>query len=144
MVRRLIETDQLRSQFDVDAVIGRGVLAQGRLDRRLRENHAGGVTKRIRLGHHIDSTYQLAPGAKMLGGGKRRDIGQHALCGAEIIQQAKDLMVDRDRARLVVDVALTVDGQRSDILVAEQAGRDDACRAVTDHDNPVIALVLFR
>ena len=36
----------------------------------------------------------------MLRGWKRCDIGQHALRGAEVVQQAKDLMVDRDRARL--------------------------------------------
>ena len=118
MIRRLIETEQLRSQFDVDAVIGRGVRAQGRLDRRLREDHAGGVTKRIRLWNHIDPTYQLSLRAKMLRGRKRCNIGQHALCGAEVVQQAKDLMIDRDRARLVVDVALTVDGQRSDAPVS--------------------------
>ena len=142
MIRRLIKTDQLRSQFDVDAVIGRGVRAQGGLDRRLREDHAGRVTKWVRLGNHIDATYQLAPRAKMLRGGKRCDIGQHALRGAEVIQQAKDLMVDRDRAGLVVDVALTIYGQRSDMPVPEQAGRDDSRWAVTDYDNPVIAAVL--
>src|SRR5450432_3577155 len=144
LIRRLIETEQLRSQFDVDAVVGRSVRAQGGLDRRLREDHAGGVTKWIGLGNHIDPTYQLAPGAKMLRGWKRGDIGLYALGGAEVVQQAKDLMVDRDRARLVVDIALTVDGQRSDIAVPEQAGRDGAGGAVTDHDNAVIAAGLFR
>ena len=49
MIRRLIETKQLCSQFDFDAVIGRRVRAQGRLDRRLREDHARRVTKRIGL-----------------------------------------------------------------------------------------------
>ena len=53
-------------------------------------------------------------------------MGQHALCGAEVIQQAKDLVVERDRPRLVVDVALAVDRQDFDIFFAEQAGRDDA------------------
>ena len=126
MVRRLIETDQLRSQFDLDAVIGRGVRAQGRLDRRLRKDHGGRVTERIGFRDHIDAADQLALGAKMLRGRKRRDVGHYALGGAEIIQQAQDFMVDRDRARLVVDIALTVDGKRPDIFVAEQAGRDDA------------------
>ena len=142
-IGRLIETEQLRSQFDVDTVVGRGVRAQDGLDRRLREDHAGGVTKWIGLGNHIDPTDQLAFGAKVLRGRKRCDIGQHALRGAEVVQQPKDLMVDRDRARLVIDIALTVDGQRSDIPVPEQTGRDGACGAVTDHDNPVIAPVLF-
>ena len=126
MVRRLIETDQLRSQFDLDAVVGRGVRTQRRLDRRLREHHGGRVTERIGLWNHVDPADQLALGTEMLRGRKRRDIGQHALRGAEIIQQAKDLVVDRDRARLVVDIALTVDGQRADTLVPEQAGRDGA------------------
>ena len=62
----------------------------------------------------------------MLGGRKRCDIWQHTLCGAEVVQQAKDLMVDRDRARLVVDIALTVNGQGSDTLVAEKTGRDNS------------------
>jgi hypothetical protein len=52
-------------------------------------------------------------------------------------------MVDRDRTRLVVDIALTVNGQSSDTLVSEQAGRDGACGAVTDHDNFKIAAVPF-
>ena len=125
MIGRLLETDQLRSEFDFHARIRRGMRAQGGLDRRLREHHARRVPKRIRLGHHVDSAYQLALGAKMLGGGKRRDKGQHALGGAEVIQQAQDLMVDRDRTRLVVDIALTINGQRSNTLVPEQAGRDD-------------------
>ena len=131
----MIETEQFGAQFDVDAAIGRSVRAQRRLDRRLREHHGGGVTKRIRLGNHIDPADQLALGAKMLRGGKWCDIGFYAFGGAEIIQQAKDLVVDRDRARLVVDVALAVDRKRADISVAEQARRDDAGGAVTDDDH---------
>jgi len=139
MTGRLIEPEQLRSQFDVDTIVGRGVYAQSGFDRRLSEDHGGGVTKRVGLGNHIDPTYQLSPGAKMLRGRKRCDIGQYALCGANIIQQAKDFVVDRYRARFIVDIALTVDGQRSNLPVAEQTGRDGACGAVTDHHNPEIA-----
>ena len=144
MIRRLIETNEFGSQFDFDAVIGRRVRAQGRLDRRLREDHARRVTKRIGLANHVDPTDQLAPRAKMLRGRKRRDIGLYALRGADVVQQAKDLMVDRDRARLVVDIALTVDRKGTDIPVAEQAGRDDACRAVADHDHPKVAAMSLR
>ena len=46
---------------------------------------------------------------------------QDALSGAEVIQQAKDFVIDRDRARLVVDVALAVDRQGLDTL-ARRAG----------------------
>jgi hypothetical protein len=75
----------------------------------------------------------------MLGGRKRRDVWLYAFGRAEVIQQSKDLMVDRDRAGLVVDVALTVNCQCPDIPVPEQARRDSSRWAVTDDDDPVIA-----
>ena len=52
-----------------------GIFAARRLDRRLREHHAGCVAKRIGFWDHIDPAYQLALCAKMLRGRKRCDIG---------------------------------------------------------------------
>ena len=64
---------------------------------------AGRVAKRIRFRDHVDPADQLALGAEMLRGRERGDIGQHALRDAEIIEQAEDLVIDRDGAGLVVD-----------------------------------------
>ena len=80
--------------------------------------------------------------AEMLRGGKRRDMRQDAISDAEIIQQAKNFVVDRDRARLVIHVAVPIDRKRADAVLAEQAGRYGARRAKShNHD---LEIVRFR
>ncbi len=68
-IGRLLEAEQFGAQLDLDAIIGRGMFAQGSFDRRLREHHAGRVAERIGLRDHVDPADQLPFGAEMLEAG---------------------------------------------------------------------------
>jgi hypothetical protein len=64
----------------------------------------------------------------------RRDVRTQLSGNSKIVEQPQDLVIDRDRARLVVDGAVPVDGQRADTFRAQQAGGDGA-RRTEAHDS---------
>jgi len=140
-VRVLADVDQGRAELDRHGRKAGDIVAHHLLDRRLREHHARRVAERVGLTDHVDAPDQLALGAEMLRCRKRRDVAAHLLGDAEIVEQPHDLMIERDRARLVVDLAGAVDRERRDAVAAEQARRDGAGRTEADDDDLIMVCV---
>jgi hypothetical protein len=71
----------------------------------------------------------------MFGCRERRHMRQNLIGHAQILKQPHDFMIDGDRPRLVPNRNDPVDRKRAQACLAEQAGRNCACRPEPDdHD----------
>ena len=111
--------------------------AEGGFDGRLGEDHGGGVTLGVGLGGHGDAADELAFDAEVVGCGEGGDVREDFVGNAQVLEEAKDLVVDGDGARLFVNGGSAFHGKHFKAGLAQKAGEDGAGGAETDDGDVV-------
>jgi len=118
----------------------RGPVAQQRIDCRLVEHHAGRPAERPGRRQRAQALDELAVDAVILGGREGRGMRSHRIADADVFEHAHDLVIERERARLVVHCLLALDGDGLQAEAAEQGGADRASGAEAD-DGHIEAII---